>query len=114
MLSGVNATYSSFFFISLKPWKERKTPDTSYEAIKKHLQQNLAKVPSGLAFSFPPPAIPGVGTSGGVTFILQDRSGKGLELLEKNTKVFLAEARKRSRSNSASSTKRYRRSWAVR
>ncbi len=95
MLSGVNATYSSFFFISLKPWEERKTPETSYKGIKAHLQQALAKVPSGMAFSFPPPAIPGVGTSGGVTFVLEDRSGGKLDVLADNTKKFLAEARKR-------------------
>jgi HAE1 family hydrophobic/amphiphilic exporter-1 len=95
MLSGVNATYSSFFFISLKPWEERKTPETSYDGIKKHLQQSLAKIPPGLAFSFPPPAIPGVGTSGGVTFILEDRSGAKIDFLAKNTQLFIAEARKR-------------------
>ena len=95
MLSGVNATYSSFFFISLKPWEERKTPETSYEGIKAHLKQALSKVPSGTAFSFPPPAIPGVGTSGGATFILEDRSGSGVDFLAKNAQLFVAEARKR-------------------
>ena len=95
MLSGVNATYSSFFFISLKPWDERKTPETSYEGIKAHLQKALSQVPSGIAFSFPPPAIPGVGTSGGATFILEDRSGSGIDFLAKNTQIFMAEARKR-------------------
>jgi HAE1 family hydrophobic/amphiphilic exporter-1 len=95
MLSGVNATYSSFFFISLKPWEERKTPETSYAGIKAHLQRALTRVPSGIAFSFPPPAIPGVGTSGGATFILEDRSGTGVDFLAKNAKVFVAEARKR-------------------
>ena len=43
MLSGVNATYSSFFFVSLKPWDERKTPETSYDGIKAHLQQALSQ-----------------------------------------------------------------------
>src|SRR5208283_5417410 len=95
MLSGVNATYSSFFFISLKPWGERKTPETSYDGIKAHLQKALSQVPYGIAFSFPPPAIPGVGTSGGATFILEDRSGSGIEFLAKNTQIFMAEARKR-------------------
>ncbi len=95
MLSGVNATYSSFFFVSLKPWEERKTPETSYNGIKAHLQKVLSQVPSGIAFSFPPPAIPGVGTSGGATFILEDRSGSPIEFLAKNTQVFMAEARKR-------------------
>jgi HAE1 family hydrophobic/amphiphilic exporter-1 len=95
MLSGVNATYSSFFFISLKPWEERKTPETSYEGIKAHLQRALSNVPAGIAFTFPPPAIPGVGTSGGVTFVLEDRSGSGVDFLAKNAQLFLAEARKR-------------------
>jgi HAE1 family hydrophobic/amphiphilic exporter-1 len=95
MLSGVNATYSSFFFVSLKPWEERKTPETSYEGIKAHVQRALATIPSGIAFSFPPPAIPGVGTSGGATFILEDRSGGTLDFLAKNTQLFMAEARKR-------------------
>ena len=54
-----------------------------------------SKVPSGIAFSFPPPAIPGVGTSGGATFILEDRSGSGIDFLAKNTQIFMAEARKR-------------------
>jgi hydrophobic/amphiphilic exporter-1 (mainly G- bacteria), HAE1 family len=95
MLSGVNATYSSFFFISLKPWEERKTREMSYDGIKAHLQRMLSRVPSGIAFSFPPPAIPGVGTSGGATFVLEDRSGTGVDFLAKNAKLFVAEARKR-------------------
>ena len=95
MLSGVNATYSSFFFVSLKPWEDRKTPETSYAGIKAHMQRALSQVPSGIAFSFPPPAIPGVGTSGGATFVLEDRSGAPLEFLAKNTQLFLSEARKR-------------------
>ncbi len=95
MLSGVNATYSSFFFISFKPWDVRKTPETSYDGIKNHLQRALSQVASGIAFSFPPPAIPGVGTSGGATFILEDRSGSGIDFLAKNAQIFMAEARKR-------------------
>ena len=44
MLSGVNATYSSFFFISFKPWDVRKTPETSYKGIKAHLQRAFSRV----------------------------------------------------------------------
>ena len=95
LLSGVNATYSAFFFVSLKPWDERKTPEESYDGIKAHMQRALSKLPSGLAFSFPPPAIPGVGTSGGATFILEDRSGSGVEFLGKNARIFVSELRKR-------------------
>jgi HAE1 family hydrophobic/amphiphilic exporter-1 len=95
MLSGVQATYSSFYFITLKEWKERKAPEEQYEAIKAHLTPELAKVAEGIAFSFPPPAIPGVGASGGFSFLLEDRSGKDPEFLNKNLAQFLAAARKR-------------------
>src|SRR5438309_6686793 len=76
MLSGAQNTYSSFFWITLKEWSERKGPEEQYEAIKKHLNQELTKITQGVAFSFPPPAIPGVGASGGLTFMLEDRAGK--------------------------------------
>jgi HAE1 family hydrophobic/amphiphilic exporter-1 len=53
-------------------------------------------VSEGLAFSFPPPAIPGIGTSGGVTMILQDRSGNDdPTFLTKNVFAFLGAVSKR-------------------
>jgi hydrophobic/amphiphilic exporter-1 (mainly G- bacteria), HAE1 family len=96
MLSGVANTYSGFFFITLKPWEDRKKPEEKYEAIMAHLNREFAKLPQGLAFAFSPPAIPGIGTSGGVTMVLEDRSGKDIAFLWENTQKFLGEARKRS------------------
>ena len=104
MLSGVNTTYSSFFFVSFKNWEERKTAEESYLGIKRHLASALSKITSGIAFSFPPPAIPGVGTSGGFTFVLEDRSGSPIEFLAKNADVFMAEARKRPELNGVMTT----------
>ncbi len=95
MLSGVQDTYSSFYWITLKEWAERKAPEEQYEAIKQHLNRELSKIKEGVAFSFPPPAIPGVGAAGGFTFLLEDRAGKDPEFLNKNLAVFLAAARKR-------------------
>ena len=101
---GVNNTFSSFFWVTFKPWEERKTEEESYDVIKANINKALSKVTTGLAFSFPPPAIPGVGTSGGVTFILQDRSGKDLAFLGKNLDTFLAAARKRPELSRVTST----------
>ena len=94
-LSGVATTYNSFFFITLKNWSDRKTPAESYAGIKAHLQGALSKLPAGIAFIFPPPAIPGVGNSGGFSFVLEDRSGSGSAFLVKNLQVFMESARKR-------------------
>ena len=52
-------------------------------------------MPDAQAFAFAPPAIPGVGTSGGVTFMLEDRVGKDVAFLAENTEKFLQAARKR-------------------
>jgi HAE1 family hydrophobic/amphiphilic exporter-1 len=95
MLSGVTNTYSGFFFITLKPWHERKSPEEKYGAIMASLNRRMGAIPQGVAFAFSPPAIPGIGTSGGVTFILEDRAGKDIEFLWANTQKFMAEAKKR-------------------
>ncbi len=95
MLSGAQNTYSSFYWITLKEWSERKAPEEQYEAIKKHLSQQLTKVTEGIAITFPPPAIPGVGTAGGFTFMLEDRAGKDPAFLAENMKKFIAAAKQR-------------------
>lgn len=104
MLSGANTTYNTFFFIALEEWGKRKEPEEQYEAIKAHLNQELSKLTEAVGFAFPPPAIPGVGTSGGVTFILEDRAGKDIGFLAENTQKFLAAARKRPEFASVSTT----------
>jgi HAE1 family hydrophobic/amphiphilic exporter-1 len=95
LLSLVQNTYSSFFFVTFKPWSERTKPEEQYAAIKANITKQLAGVTEGLAFAFPPPAIPGVGTSGGFQFILEDRAGKDVAFLSQNLKTFLEAARKR-------------------
>ena len=95
MLSSVQNTYSAFFWITLKDWAERTKPEEQYNAIKTHISRELGKLTEGIGVAFPPPAIPGVGTSGGFTFILQDRAGKDIQFLSDNTNKFLDAARKR-------------------
>jgi len=103
-LSGVNTTYSGAFFVTLKEWGYRKAPEEQYAAIMKHVNGGLAKIPGAVAFAFSPPAIPGIGTSGGVTFILQDRAGKDLAFLGENVGKFLAAAKERPELASVTTT----------
>ena len=95
LLSTVYNTYSGFFFVNFKPWSERTRPEESYAAIKAHLNTELAKLPEGRAFSFSPPSIPGVGTAGGVTLVLEDRAGRDIAFLSDNVNKFIAAAAKR-------------------
>jgi HAE1 family hydrophobic/amphiphilic exporter-1 len=95
LLSYVQSTNNAFFFVTLQPWDDRKEMSEEVWAIEHRLNQELGRLPAGTAFSFSPPAIPGVGTSGGFTFVLEDRGGHGVPYLAENLSKFLAAARKR-------------------
>jgi HAE1 family hydrophobic/amphiphilic exporter-1 len=95
LLSSVRTSYNAFFFVTLKPWADRTSRKEQLQALKQRLNIELSSMPEGVAFSFSPPAIPGIGTSGGFTFVLEDRAGLDLEFLSRNLETFLTEARKR-------------------
>jgi HAE1 family hydrophobic/amphiphilic exporter-1 len=95
LLSFTRSTYNAFFWVTLKPWAERTDRETQFQVIKARLNRALSQLPEGIAFDFSPPAIPGVGTSGGFTFVLEDRAGKDVEFLSNNLNAFLSAARKR-------------------
>ena len=96
MLSNTSASYTGFYFLQLEPWEERTTEELSANGLMRSLNQKMRKeLPETIAFAFGPPAIPGLGTAGGFTFMLQDRSGGTVaQLSEMLDKLNLA-ARKR-------------------
>jgi HAE1 family hydrophobic/amphiphilic exporter-1 len=104
LLSLVRTTYNAFFFVTLKPWDERKSRSEQVQAIKERINEELSSLPEGVAFSFSPPAIPGIGNSGGFTFVLEDRAGRDPEFLSSNLNSFLTEARKRPELTGLSTT----------
>jgi len=95
LLSFVRTSYNGFFFVTLKPWDERKSRAEQFQEIKQRINRELSQIPEAIAFSFSPPAIPGVGTSGGFTFALEDRAGRDVQFLASNLQTFLTAARKR-------------------
>jgi len=96
LLSNTSASYTGFYFLQLEPWEERLTEELSAQGLMRSLNQKMAKeIPEAIGFAFGPPAIPGLGTAGGFTFMLQDRSGGTVtQLSEMLDKLSLA-ARKR-------------------
>ena len=84
------------FFVTLKDWAERTSFEEQYKVILFKLYRRLQQIPAAIAFPFSPPAIPGVGTSGGATFILEDRAGKDISFLAANVNKFIAAAQKRT------------------
>ncbi len=95
LLSAVSTTYNGFYFVSLEPWDQRNEKGLTADVIIRDLNRRLAGVPAAQAFAFAPPAVPGIGTAGGVTFMLEDRAGKDPAFLAESTAKFLEAARKR-------------------
>jgi hydrophobic/amphiphilic exporter-1 (mainly G- bacteria), HAE1 family len=95
LLSFASTTYNSFYFVTLEDWDERDKKGLTADVIIRDLNRRLAGVPDAQAFGFAPPVIPGIGTSGGVTFMLEDRAGRDPAFLAENTAKFLAAARQR-------------------
>jgi len=104
LLSLVRTSYTGFAFIRMKDWADRKTRAEQFQSIKAKLNQELSRLPDAVAFGFSPPAIPGVGTSGGFNFILEDRSGGDVQFLADNVNKFMAAARKRPEIGSINTT----------
>jgi HAE1 family hydrophobic/amphiphilic exporter-1 len=104
LLSFVRDTYNATFFVTFKPWDDRTTRAEQFQTLKASLNRQLGRLPQAVAFGFSPPAIPGVGTAGGFTFLLEDRSGGDVEFLAKNLSTFLDVARKRPEIGSINTT----------
>jgi len=96
LLSNTSATYNGFYFLQLEPWEERKTDELSANGLMRTVNQKLRQeIPEAIAFAFGPPAIPGLGTAGGFTMMLQDRSGGTVQQLSDTLDKLTQAARKR-------------------
>jgi HAE1 family hydrophobic/amphiphilic exporter-1 len=92
----VTASNYALFFVGLKNWDERSAPHLSARAIVDHVNGEIRRVaPEATAFAAMPPSIPGLGSVGGFSVWLQDRSGGSVEFLDQNLQKFVAAARQR-------------------
>jgi HAE1 family hydrophobic/amphiphilic exporter-1 len=103
LLTGAMSTNASFMFITLKDWDERGL------ATAKRISQKLngalyMAVNEAQAFSFGPPAIPGLGNGSGFTIMIQDRGGNSPDYLAEQTNRFIKAANEHPVIGSAFST----------
>ncbi|MGE9294515.1 MAG: efflux RND transporter permease subunit, partial [Puniceicoccales bacterium] len=86
-----------------KDWSERP-PEQHQTQILGHLNQRLSRLMDAIAFAFPTPSLPGLGLTGGFTFMLQDRGGVGMETLEQVANEFIADGNTQSAITGMSTT----------
>ncbi|RWN62437.1 MAG: multidrug efflux RND transporter permease subunit [Mesorhizobium sp.] len=97
-LTSAAQSNSAVEFAILKPWDQRG-PDQSASKLVADVRSKLMELPEAFALSFDPPSIPGIGTTGGFEFQVQDLTGRGSAALNDATQAVLAEARKQPELN---------------
>ena len=97
-LTGANQSNSAVEFALLKPWKERGAALTASRIVNT-VRPKLLGLPDAIALSFDPPSIPGIATTGGFEFEVEDLTGQGARSLDDATQAVLAEARKQPELN---------------
>ncbi|WP_421723914.1 efflux RND transporter permease subunit [Bauldia sp.] len=76
LLSGAIASNAAFGIAVLEPWDERDTPELSLRGVLLGVAPKLLAIPSATVRPFNPPPIPGLGTTGGFEFVLQDTEAR--------------------------------------
>ncbi|MES2266173.1 MAG: multidrug efflux RND transporter permease subunit [Bacteroidota bacterium] len=101
-LGGLNAvnfatkSNSATIFVQLKPWEDRKAKEDQLNGVIAIIQKKLAKFKEASVVVISPPAIPGLGNTGGFSFILQEKEAGGdIKNFEKVLNTFVAAVNKR-------------------
>ena len=84
-----NAANTGAIFSTMAPFDER---ELSGDEILADLRQRLFAIQDAFVFTFPPPPVRGIGTAGGFRLMVQDRRGRGSDLLAQATSDLIAAA----------------------
>jgi len=102
-------TNAGTFFVTLKPFEERydstkKAREENARAVLMGLHGESRAIQEGLVIPIAPPSIPGIGTTGGFEFWIQDTGGGEPVRLAEVTQKFIGKARERTELSSLSTT----------
>jgi hydrophobe/amphiphile efflux-1 (HAE1) family protein len=96
VVSFASKSNSATIFVQLKPWDERTSDNEQIGAITANLQKRLARFKEASLVVIQPPAIPGLGSTGGFSFIMEEKEAGGdIRVFEQTLKKFVAAANKR-------------------
>ncbi|MDA7921863.1 multidrug efflux RND transporter permease subunit [Verrucomicrobiales bacterium] len=96
IVSSSAASNAGLVIVIFDSWSERKEPTLHQSAILGQINKRLFAFKDASSFGFPIPSLPGVGTSGGFTFMLQDRGGTGFGELTKTAQEIISDGNAQS------------------
>ncbi len=95
VITSTNQTNCGVVFARLEDWHERRTPGLRAAGLAQKLQGKLAAIRDAMVMVLEPPPIRGLSQTGGFELMIEDRSGKGVDAIQKVVDRFQDEARKR-------------------
>ena len=109
LIDGQYKSNASTFFVTLKDFKERyssleRARAENARAVLMGVHAEARGIQEGLVIPIAPPAIPGIGTTGGFEFWIQDKGSGDPARLYEVTQQFLAKARQRQELSGMNST----------
>jgi HAE1 family hydrophobic/amphiphilic exporter-1 len=107
-IDGTVTPTSARCFVRFKDWTDRRTRELSQEALLAKLRSEFGKIQEGEVFVFEPPAIRGLGMTGGFQMQIQDRGEVGPRDLQAATEDLVAAAREQPELNANTMRTTYR------
>jgi multidrug efflux pump len=95
LVDGTFRNNAAIFFPSMKPFDVRTDPSQLTFAVLPRLNRQFAQLKEGFVFALNPPSIPGLGTTGGFEFYIQNRGAGDTRATAQAVQAFIAAARQR-------------------
>jgi len=108
LIDGASLSNAVTAFVVMDDWGERTSDELSQEGILMDVRRRVGAIQEAVAFAFPPPAINGLGVSGGFQMQLQDRAGIGFDTLQQVAMETVADGQTQSGLQSLNTTFRAR------
>jgi len=91
VIDNANTSNTSTIYVTFDDWSERGTAELHQSGILANINRRLAEIPEAVAIAFAVPSLPGLGSSGGLVMMVEDRAGLGLPTLETAVRQFVAD-----------------------
>ncbi len=92
LMEGSQSSNAATMFIRLEDWDQRTTPELQQDALIGQLMGRLGQIKEAFIIVLAPPAIQGLGMSGGFEMQVEDRGGAGLDELQTAVMTLVAES----------------------
>ena len=87
-----NASNAGAIFAVMEPFSERLPKGLTGDVVLNDLRGRLFQVQDAFVFALPPPPVQGIGTAGGFRMMVQDRRGRGTDVLEQGANALIGAA----------------------